>query len=67
MRVKKLAEEICVELFIQEVVDEAMGIDGDVNAVDANGGMREIIQLSGCDGHWRENFLFNERRCWMDG
>ena len=43
MRVKKLAGEIGIGLFVWEVIDKAMGIDGDVNAVDADGRMREVI------------------------
>ena len=60
-----MAREICINLFVQEIIDKAMGIDRDVNAVNTVGRTREIIQLSGCDGHRRKDFLFNKRRCWL--
>ena len=48
-------------LLIQEVIDKAMGVDRDINAMNINGRMGKIIQLDRCNGHRGKGFLFNER------
>ena len=47
-------------MFIGKVIDEAMGIDGNVNTMDSDGGVGEIIQLGGSNGHGREDFLYDK-------
>ena len=41
--VEKLTRQVCVCLFIREVIDETMGIDRDINTVDINGRAGEVI------------------------
>ena len=43
MRVKKLTRQVCVCLFVGEVVDETMGVDRDINAVDSNRRAGKVI------------------------
>ena len=50
-------------MFIWEVVDKAMSIDGDVNTVDTSVGAGKIIQLDGCDGHRGKGFLLGDVGC----
>ena len=60
-----MARKIYIGLFVWEVIDEAMGIDGDINTVDADGRTRKVIRLDCCDGHRRKVFLINKRECGM--
>ena len=41
--VKELTRQVCVCLFIREVIDKTMGIDGDINTVDINGRAGKVI------------------------
>ena len=49
-------------MFVGEVVDETVGIYGNVNTVNADVGMGEVIRLDGGDGHGGEVFLFDKGR-----
>ena len=64
-RVKELTREIYVGLLIQEIIDEAVSIDGDVDAVDTSGKTRKVTRLSGCEGYRRKGFLFYKGVLWF--
>ena len=57
--------EIHISLFIQEVIDEVVGMDGDIDAVDTSRRMRKVIQLGGCERYRRESFLFRKGAFWF--
>ena len=41
--VKELVEEIHIGLFVWEIIDEMVDIDGDINTVDTSGRTRKVI------------------------
>ena len=63
--VKELAGKICIGLFIWEIIDMVVSIDGDIDTVDTGGGMRKVVQLSGCKGYSRKGFLLSKGGFWF--
>ena len=61
MRVKELAGEISIGLLIWKVIDEVMGINGNVNAKDTSRRTVKVTWLSDCKRYGGKGFLFNER------
>ena len=60
-----MAGKICVGLFIWEIIDKVVSIDGDIDTVDIGGKMRKVIQLSGCKGYSRKGFLLSKGGFWF--
>ena len=60
-----MAIEIHIGLFIWEVINEAVDIDGDINTVDISGRMREVVRLDGSKRYRRESFLFSKGAFWF--